>query len=63
MTEWISVDEKMPYIGVTVEVKRENGFVSDGRFMGGFWTFGPEISIENIRSEITHWRPKPGGTK
>ena len=67
MSEWISVDERMPELATDVLVfgREFNGprFTVAGRFLGGpesiipFWA--SQETEESTRFDVTHWMPLP----
>ena len=55
MSEWISVDDKMPEIANHVIVFSPLHGVCTGYFYDGKWT----IDYAHIATTVTHWQPLP----
>lgn len=60
MPEWISVEERLPEIGVPVLTLDKYGHMRDRklyRFINGFVSFTPDGLVPG--KHITHWMPMP----
>ena len=53
MSEWISVEERLPEAEVDVLVTDDNGYVYVSRYHVG------SISFWSAMKEVTHWMPLP----
>ena len=55
MSEWISVDDRLPEVGVTVIVEGGCGYYSDNVW----WTLMGDNAHKLIQWKVTHWMPLP----
>ena len=57
MTEWISVEDRLPVDTETVLITHRGG-VSFGWFNGVYWERGAATKHKPIKT-VTHWMPLP----
>ena len=58
MSEWISVDERLPGIGHEEVLIAVNGYVMIGVYVGDNEWMEPEM-VRFIENDVTHWMSLP----
>ena len=59
MSEWISVDERLPMPFETVIYKDDDGNVEAGNYCGDKWQYLNGSYVKREHQKVTHWCALP----